>query len=327
VARFATAVTPDLRMDPRAALRDMRLKGEALSTLTDAVRSAGMALEEGAADDPYADSSGNTAQRQFSLLRSRSDEAVVLQIPDWVANDGNKVGALEELRDALMNRKVRIIAPKIEKADYSLEKTMPVIWRKMASIDLEFVSWRYVEEMKQGKLSAARVFGLAAGAAPAAPVTVPAGPAIKRVFIGSTGKDLRPYREAAREICSKLELFPMMMEDWEAMGLGATAGSKKKLDQADLYVGLFAHRYGYVEQGYDRSVTEIEFDYAGQRTLERLCFMLDPSHPWPQDAADPEHHVQMTAFRQRVERLIRAQFTTVDDFRVKLMQALIPHRP
>ena len=114
-----------------------------------------------------------------------------------------------------------------------------------------------------------------------------------------------------------------MMEYFEAMGVGATAGSLEKLKDAQLYVGIFAHRYGYVENGYEKSVTELEFENAEQ--LERLCFMLDPAHPWPQDAADPEHHKQMTAFQDRVEKLIRAKFTTVDDFKVKLQQALLPH--
>ena len=53
------------------------------------------------------------------------------------------------------------------------------------------------------------------------------------------------------------------MEFFEAMGVGATEGSKQKLDTADLCVGIFAHRYGYREEGYEQSVIEIEFDHAG----------------------------------------------------------------
>jgi hypothetical protein len=47
--------------------------------------------------------------------------------------------------------------------------------------------------------------------------------------------------------------------------LGASEGSKSKLEAADLYIGIFAHRYGYTEEGYQKSVTEIEFDHAGER--------------------------------------------------------------
>lgn len=102
------------------------------------------------------------------------------------------------------------------------------------------------------------------------------------VFISSTGKDLTDYRQAAIEVCLRLGLTPVAMEFFEAMGIGATEGSKAKLDGADVYVGIFAHRYGYIEDGHNKSVTEIEFDYAGEKKLKRLCFLLDPKHPWPQ---------------------------------------------
>ena len=59
------------------------------------------------------------------------------------------------------------------------------------------------------------------------------------------------------------------MKYFPATGKGATEGSKRRLDEADLYVGIFAHRYGYIEEGYDKSVTEIEFDYAGILSTNR----------------------------------------------------------
>ncbi len=144
-----------------------------------------------------------------------------------------------------------------------------------------------------------------------------------KVFISSTGKDLTEYREAATAVCLELGLFPIAMEFFAAVGKGATAGSKSKLDDADVYVGIFAHRYGYIEDGYDKSVTEIEFDYAGEKRLDRLCFLLDPKHPWAQDTVDYKNHERLEKFRKRINKLIRSQFTTVDNFRASLMQALV----
>src|SRR5262249_38712164 len=150
---------------------------------------------------------------------------------------------------------------------------------------------------------------------------------IKSIFISSTGRDLHEYREAARDVCISLQFLPIMMEHFEAMGLGATAGSKKKPDLAGLYVGIFAYRYGYVEDGYAISVTEIEFDYAGQRNIPRLCFVVDPEFSWPPKTWDPEHHTQMEAFKKRIDKkLIRGQFTTIDNFRDQLRQALTPYK-
>jgi hypothetical protein len=144
-----------------------------------------------------------------------------------------------------------------------------------------------------------------------------------RVFISSTGKDLEDYRRAAMEECNKLGFVPVAMELFEAMGVGATEGSKQKLDTADLYFGVFAHRYGYIEGGYEQSVTEIEFDYAGERGLERLCFLINPAYAWSPLYWDHENYSRLEVFKRRVDAgLIRAEFTTVEDFRLKLYQAL-----
>jgi hypothetical protein len=143
------------------------------------------------------------------------------------------------------------------------------------------------------------------------------------VIISSTGHDLKDYRHAAIETCNRLGLIPIAMEFFEAMGRGATEGSKLRMNAADLFVGIYAHRYGYIEDGYDKAVTEIEFDYAGERALERLCFLLDPKHPWPPDAIDYENHERLEEFRKRVNKLIRAEFTTIDDFKLKLLHALV----
>lgn len=148
----------------------------------------------------------------------------------------------------------------------------------------------------------------------------------KKVFIGSTGLDLKEYRQAAIEVCNELKLVPIAMEFFEAMGKGATGASKDKLNAADVYVGIFAHRYGYIEEGYNKSVTELEFDHAGKRSLNRLCFLVDPKYPWPPEAWDPEHHRQLEQFKQRIDKLVRSQFTTVDNFKEQLLRALLPYK-
>jgi len=144
------------------------------------------------------------------------------------------------------------------------------------------------------------------------------------VFISSTGLDLKDYRQAAFDTCLKLGFQPIAMEFFEAMGVGASEGSKRKLDDADLYVGIFAHRYGYIENGYKDSVTVVEFDYAGKHHLDRLCFLVDPNFPWSPAATDYKHYQRLEDFKARIDReLIRSYFTTVEDFTAKLMHALV----
>ena len=143
------------------------------------------------------------------------------------------------------------------------------------------------------------------------------------VFISSTGKDLQPYRTAAIDVCNRLGFVPIGMEFFGAMGVGATAGSKRKLDEADVYVGTFAYRYGYIEKGYEQSVTEIEFDYAGDRGLKRICFLVDPKADWPSELVEESARERVEAFRSKIEScVIRELFLSVDEYKYKLYQAL-----
>jgi hypothetical protein len=140
------------------------------------------------------------------------------------------------------------------------------------------------------------------------------------VFISSTSEDLSDYREAAIEVCQRQGMFPVAMEHFAAMSAGATAGSRSKLSGCDLYVGFYAYRYGYIEPGYDRSVTELEFDYASDKKIDRLCLVIDPQYQWPH--REEENADKLRAFKTRVDRLIRAQFTDINDFKFKLLQSL-----
>ncbi len=53
-----------------------------------------------------------------------------------------------------------------------------------------------------------------------------------KAFISSTSKDLGEYRRAAYDACLRLSILPIGMEQFESMGVGATAGSLHKLDEA-----------------------------------------------------------------------------------------------
>lgn len=145
-----------------------------------------------------------------------------------------------------------------------------------------------------------------------------------RVFIGSTSVDLQQYRQTAIEICIELGLLPIAMEFFEAMEEGATNGSIMQVVKADVYVGIFAFRYGYIEAGYNKSVTEIEYDYAGKEGLERLCFLARPDHPgWAYDHLDIQNASLLKIFRDKVgnEKIVKF-FTSSDDFGRQLATTL-----
>lgn len=144
-----------------------------------------------------------------------------------------------------------------------------------------------------------------------------------KVFIGSTGLDLHDYRRAAVEACARLGLVPLGQEAFESMSAGAAEASQRMLRDASLYLGVFGHRYGYVEPGHARGIVEEEFDYARERGLERLCFVVDPAFPWPPESIDYAHRDRLLELGRRVSQAGACiAFTTVDDFRARLVEAL-----
>lgn len=148
---------------------------------------------------------------------------------------------------------------------------------------------------------------------------------VQKVFISSTSEDLTEYRQVAIDTCLKLELFPIAMEHFEAMDADALAGSKNKLDQADLYIGIFAHRYGYVPPDYGQSITEMEYDYAREKKIPRLLFVIDPKASWPGNLV--EHGIgseKLEKFKQRIgKQSIVNFFRSPEDFQAKLALSLI----
>jgi hypothetical protein len=69
-----------------------------------------------------------------------------------------------------------------------------------------------------------------------------------------------------------------MMEYLPASDADAIQASLKMVGEAVTYLGVFAHRYGYVPKGYDISVTEMEYNRAVERGIPHLIFIIDKTH-------------------------------------------------
>ncbi len=100
------------------------------------------------------------------------------------------------------------------------------------------------------------------------------------VMISSTARDLPEHREKVMHACLRLGMFhPEMMEHLSAMDADAVEVSLRMVEKADLYLGVFAFRYGYVPAGADISITEMEYNRADARGIPRLIFLMDDEHP------------------------------------------------
>src|SRR5215467_5843994 len=98
------------------------------------------------------------------------------------------------------------------------------------------------------------------------------------VMISSTARDLPEHRQQAMDACLRQGMFPVMMEHLPTSDADAIAESLRMVDEAAIYLGIFAHRYGYVPRGHDISITEMEYDRAVARGIPRLVFIMHDDH-------------------------------------------------
>jgi tetratricopeptide (TPR) repeat protein len=150
-------------------------------------------------------------------------------------------------------------------------------------------------------------------------------------MISSTARDLPVHRKLAMDACLRLGMQPTMMEHLPASDADPVSTSLKMVDEANIYLLVLAHRYGYVPKENNPqqiSVTEMEYIRAVERDIPRLFLLMDAEHPLKaSDVETGEGAAKLEAFKERagVER-VRDTFISSEDLRGKLIQALIPHR-
>ena len=97
----------------------------------------------------------------------------------------------------------------------------------------------------------------------------------KVAMISSTTRDWSEHREQVRLACERAGFEPReMMEHLTALDTDAEDASLSMVDQADVYIGIFAYRYGYVPDGEEISITEMEYNRAVETDKPRLIFFI-----------------------------------------------------
>ena len=153
-------------------------------------------------------------------------------------------------------------------------------------------------------------------------------PERKTVMISSTARDLPEHRKEAMDACLRQGMFPVMMEHLPASDDEAISASLAMVDAADIYVGIFAHRYGYVPAGHAISVTEMEYNRAVERKIPRLIFVMDKDHPITIDQVElGEGGVKLEAFKKRLlAGNIVNFFKSPADLRAQIINSLSQQR-
>jgi hypothetical protein len=131
-----------------------------------------------------------------------------------------------------------------------------------------------------------------------------------RIYVSSTYGDLKDHREHVYRTLRQLGHDVIAMEDYVAADQRPLDRCLADVAACDLYVGILAHRYGYIpdkDNSERRSITELEYRHARALSKSCLVFLLDPEASWPATSMDAitkdnERGARIEALREELDR-------------------------
>jgi HEAT repeat protein len=127
---------------------------------------------------------------------------------------------------------------------------------------------------------------------------------MKVAMVSSTVRDLPEHRTAVMDACLRQGVMPKMMEHLSAADADAIRISRALVEESDLYIGVLGVRYGEIPEGHEKSITEMEYDWALERQIPRLMFVIDAKkHAVPPDQVEMGAGAErLELFKERVRR-------------------------
>ncbi|TDU66500.1 uncharacterized protein DUF4062 [Prosthecobacter fusiformis] len=143
-----------------------------------------------------------------------------------------------------------------------------------------------------------------------------------QIFVSSTFEDLRSERECVAKSILEIGDIPVGMEMFSAADESQWRLIKRQIEQSDYYIVLVAHRYGTIFENV--SFTEREYDYAVERGVPVLGFILDKNVEWPPVwiDADADSRSKLEAFKSKVMSKMVSFWTNSDSLTSKVLAAL-----
>jgi len=151
---------------------------------------------------------------------------------------------------------------------------------------------------------------------------------IHKVFVSSTYTDLREERAAVERTLLQLQCFPIGMEIFPAADDTAWDFIKSQIDDSDYYVLIVAGRYGSIEPSTGKSYTEMEYDYAIEKSVPVLTFIHgDPGsiHDTKRDT-DPAARPKLHAFREKAQQRLCRYWTSAKELQAEVATTLTSAR-
>ena len=150
-------------------------------------------------------------------------------------------------------------------------------------------------------------------------------PGQKTAMISSTSIDLPLHRPEVRDACLREGYFPDMMESLPARDADAIKVSLEMVDRADVYIGIYAWRYGHIPEDHDISITEMEFHRAIEREIPILVFVIHKDHPLTIEMVETDKEAQqkLADLKERASKgRGRREFRSPEGLRGEVIHAL-----
>jgi hypothetical protein len=122
----------------------------------------------------------------------------------------------------------------------------------------------------------------------------------RRVFLSSTFTDLADYRRTVQQAIRQLGVVDVSMEHFGARDERPLEECMRLVkNESDIFVGIYAHRYGYIPDGEDVSISEMEYRAATETALPRFIYIVDEKERWlPKDIDSGNSLKKLQAFKE-----------------------------
>lgn len=110
-------------------------------------------------------------------------------------------------------------------------------------------------------------------------------------FISSTWKDLKDERKAVIDCVLETHNHPIAMELFNSNSFSQWEHIKKEIDSSDYYILILGGKYGSITQNDQISYTEKEFDYAFQKGIPIMAFVIEDTNKLSFDKTNQKNSV------------------------------------
>src|SRR5258708_7892600 len=113
------------------------------------------------------------------------------------------------------------------------------------------------------------------------------------------------HRSAVAGALVRLGLGLTRMETFGARPVEPTRACIEEIEESEIFVGLYAHRYGHIPDGSGVSITELEFDHAYALRRPTFCFFVENGYPWSDEMIEQNPGKdKLQAFKARIDKLV-----------------------